>query len=256
MTVLIEERPSDGVVLLRLNRPDVHNALNTELRRVLAQRFSALSADTTTRCIVLTGNTKTFAAGADLKEIADDTSVDIAARNIMALWKPITDCQKPIIAAVNGVALGAGCELALHADIIICGKSATFAQLELGVGLMPGGGATQRLVRAIGKYQTMMMVLTGEPVSGERAAAMGLASEVVDDDDVVDRAIRLAQKIAAMPPVAVRLAKEAVVSGAEMSLSAGLLFERRLFESNFSTQDKQEGIAAFIEKRPPRYTGK
>jgi enoyl-CoA hydratase len=255
MTVLMEEHPSDGVVLLRLNRPDVHNALNTELRTALAQRFAALSADAATRCIVLTGNTKAFAAGADLKEIADDSSVDMAARNVMALWRPITDCRKPIIAAVNGVAYGAGCELALHADIIICGKNTKFSQPELRVGLLPGGGGTQRLVRAIGKYQTMKMVLSGEPVTGEQAAAMGLASEVVDDDHVVDRALALATTIAAMPPIAVQLAKEAVVAGAEMSLSAGLLFERRLFESNFSTQDQKEGIAAFIEKRPARYTG-
>ncbi|MEX0745119.1 MAG: enoyl-CoA hydratase-related protein [Phycisphaeraceae bacterium] len=256
MSVVIIEKPSEGVVLLRLNRPEARNALNNEVRRQLAGLFQSLGEDTETRCIVITGDLKAFAAGADLKEIADDTPMDIMQRQVLNLWRPIASCPKPVIAAVNGVALGGGCELALHADIIIAGEGAKFGQPEVRVGVMPGGGATQRLMRSIGKYKTMMMVLTGLPVSGAEAFAMGLASEVVPDDEVVARALEVASVIAAQAPLGVMLTKEAAMAGADAALDSGLLLERRLFELLFSSEDQKEGMQAFAQKREPSFKGR
>ncbi|HRP97132.1 MAG TPA: enoyl-CoA hydratase-related protein [Rhodocyclaceae bacterium] len=256
MSIVIVEKPSDGVVLLRLNRPEARNALNTELRLRLAELFAELGDDRQTRSIVVTGDMRAFAAGADLKEIVDDAPVDIMQRGVLRLWKVIADCPKPVIAAVNGVALGGGCELALHADIIIAGDNARFGQPEVRVGVMPGGGATQRLMRTIGKYRTMLLVLTGEAITGREAAAMGLASEAVADDAVVDRALEVAARIAAMPPIAVGLIKEATLAGADAALNTGLLLERRLFELLFSTRDQKEGMRAFAEKRAAHFEGR
>lgn len=256
MSIVIVEKPSDGVVLLRLNRPEARNALNTELRLRLAELFAELGDDRQTRSIVVTGDMRAFAAGADLKEIVDDAPVDIMQRGVLRLWKVIADCPKPVIAAVNGVALGGGCELALHADIIIAGDNARFGQPEVRVGVMPGGGATQRLMRTIGKYRTMLLVLTGEAITGREAAAMGLASEAVADDAVVDRALEVAARIAAMPPIAVGLIKEATLAGADAALDTGLLLERRLFELLFSTRDQKEGMRAFAEKRAAHFEGR
>ena len=256
MSVVIVEKPSKGVVLLRLNRPEARNALNNEVRRELAGLFQTLGEDTETRCVVITGDQKAFAAGADLKEIVDDTSMDIMQRQVLKLWKPLASCPKPVIAAVNGVALGGGCELALHADIIIAGEGARFGQPEVTVGVMPGGGATQRLMRSIGKYKTMMMVLTGLPISGVEAYAMGLASEVVPDDEVVERALEVAAVIAAKAPLGVMLTKEAAMAGADAALDSGLLLERRLFELLFSSEDQKEGMQAFAQKREPSFNGR
>jgi enoyl-CoA hydratase/carnithine racemase len=256
MALVLVEHPSDGVALVRLNRPEAHNALSTALRIELTGVIDRLGKDTETRCIIVTGNEKAFAAGADLKEIVQDTPQEIMERGVLKLWKIIASCPKPIIAAVNGVAYGGGCELALHADIIIAGEKASFGQPEVRVGVMPGGGATQRLMRAVGKYHTMMMVLTGEPISGVRAAQMGLASEAVPDAQVLTRAIEVAKTIASMPPIAIQFTKEAVMHGADASLDAGLLLERRLFEMLFSTQDQKEGMTAFAEKRTPKFVGK
>lgn len=256
MALVLVERPSDGVALVRLNRPEAHNALSTALRIELTGVIKSLGEDTDTRCIVVTGNEKAFAAGADLKEIVHDNPLEIMERGVLRLWKIIASCPKPIIAAVNGVAYGGGCELALHADIIIAGENASFGQPEVRVGVMPGGGATQRLMRAVGKYHTMMMVLTGEPISGVRAAQIGLASEAVPDDQVLARALAVATTISRLPPVAIRFTKEAVMAGADASLDTGLLLERRLFEMLFSTQDQKEGMTAFAEKRPPSFKGK
>lgn len=256
MSVVLVEKPSEGVVLLRLNRPEARNALNDELRRKLAELFQALGEDSQTRCIVITGDRKAFAAGADLKEIVDDTPIDIMQRRVLALWKPIASCPKPVIAAVNGVALGGGCELALHADIIIAGEQARFGQPEVRVGVMPGGGATQRLMRSIGKYKTMLMVLTGKPMTGREAHAMGLVSDVVPDDEVVAHALEIATGIAALAPLGVRLTKEAALAGADAALDSGLLLERRLFELLFASEDQKEGMRAFAQKREPRFNGR
>ncbi len=256
MAIINVEHPSDGVVLLRLNRPEARNALNTELRHALSALFDDLGCDPQVRCIVITGDDRAFAAGADLKEIVDDGPIEIMQRGVLKLWRSLAHCPKPVIAAVNGVALGGGCELALHADIIVAGEGARFGQPEVRVGVMPGGGATQRLMRAIGKYKTMKLVLTGETITGREAAEMGLASEVVADERVVPRALEMAETIAAMPPIAIAMTKEAVMAGADAALDAGLLLERRLFEFQFATRDQKEGMRAFAEKRSPRFEGR
>ncbi len=256
MPLVLLEHPYDGVALLRLNRPAARNALNTDLRTQLAALFAQLGDDAATRSIVITGDRKAFAAGADLKEIAGDTPIDMLQRPVLKLWRTIAGCPKPVIAAVNGVALGGGCELALHADIIIAGEHATFGQPELRVGIMPGGGATQRLMRAIGKYQAMLLLLTGAPVSGVRAAALGLASETVPDDQVLERALEIARTIADLPPIAVRLTKEAALAGADAALDTGLALERHAFELLFASHDQKEGMQAFIDKREPRFEGR
>lgn len=256
MSVVIVEKPSEGVSLVRLNRPDARNALNTEMRTALAGAFREFSEDKETRCIVLTGGSDVFAAGADLKEIAGDDPIDMLERRVLQFWKVIAACPKPIVAAVNGLALGGGCELALHADIIVAGENARFGQPELRVGVMPGGGATQRLMRALGKYRAMKMMLTCESISGAEAAAMGLASEAVADDQVLERALAMAWTIAGLPPVAVQLTKEAALAGADAPLDTGLLLERRSFELLFSTEDQKEGMRAFVEKRDPDFQGR
>lgn len=256
MALVLRENPAPGVVLLRLNRPEARNALNTALRGELAEHFSALAEDGDARCVVLTGDDRAFAAGADLKEIVDDGPVEIMARKVRRFWKVIETCPIPIVAAVRGVALGGGCELALQADIIVAGEGARFAQPEVRVGVMPGGGGTQRLMRAVGKYRAMKMILTGEPVSGREAAAMGMASEAVPDDRVLDRALEIARTIAALPPLAVRLTKEVALAGADASLDTGLTMERRLFEMLFATADQKEGMRAFAERREPSFLGR
>ncbi len=254
-TVLLE-RPLEHIALVRLNRPEAKNALNTDLRSQLAEYFQQLGDDPTVRCIVLTGNSNVFAAGADLKEIADADPINMMQRRILYFWKVIAGCPKPVIAAVNGPALGGGCELALHADIIIAGENAKFRQPEVCVGVMAGGGGTQRLVRAIGKYHAMKMLLTGELVSAKEALDMGFVSSVVPDNEVLDAAMKMAARIAAMPPLAIMQTKEVVLAGADVSLETGLMLERKAFELLFASRDQKEGMKAFIEKRKPVFEGR
>jgi len=254
--LVLRERPADGVELLRINRPEAMNALNMPLRLALADIFTELAASTEVRCIVITGNEKAFMAGADLKEMADKGTVEVMGIDALKLWAAIGDCPLPVVAAVNGFALGGGCELAMHTDIIIAGEKAKFGQPEIRVGIMPGGGGTQRLTRAVGKFKAMKMMLTGEPVSGADACAMGLASEVVADDRVLPRALEIASTIAAMPPLSVKRIKETILAGQDTSLAAGLMLERRAFETLFDTEDQAEGMQAFIEKRKPDYKGR
>lgn len=254
--LVLQEQLGDGIVLLRLHRPTVRNALNLALRRELAALFNALSDQDDVRCIVITGDEKAFCAGADLREYVEATPTDIIARNMHVLWGAIADCPKPVIAAVNGYALGGGCELAMHADIIIAGQSAKFGQPEVKIGLMPGGGATQRLTRVAGKFMAMKLLLTGQLISAEDAQAIGLVSAIVADDQVLAEALTLAREIAAQAPLAVRLIKEAVLESMNGSLDAGLRSERRAFQVMFSSSDKTEGIRAFLEKRSPVFIGK
>lgn len=256
MPLVLLENPADGIALLRMNRPEAMNALNTATRMELVDHFRALSADDSIRCMVITGNEKAFVAGADLKEMSDKGTVDMTLGKVRDLWRVIAGCPHPVIAAVNGFAFGGGCELAMHADIIIAGESAKFGQPEVRVGIMAGGGGTQRLPRAVGKFKAMKMLLTGEPVSGREAFEMGLASEVVDDVQVLDRAMELAATIAALPPLAIRQTKEAVLTGADCSLDAGLTLERKSFDILFDTEDQKEGMRAFMEKRDPEFKGK
>jgi enoyl-CoA hydratase/carnithine racemase len=256
MSEVVLERPAGDVALIRLNRPEVRNALNMAVRRRLAEHFTALGADEATRCIVITGSEKVFAAGADLRDMVERTPVDMMMRRAEALWQPIASCPKPVIAAVNGYALGGGCELAMHADIIIAGEGASFGQPEVRVGIMPGAGGTQRLTRAVGKYRAMRMLLTGEPVPARDALAMGLVSEVVPDGEVLAAALRVAASIAALPPLAVMQIKEAVLAGQDASIDAALLIERKAFQLLFSTADQKEGMRAFLEKRKPEFQGR
>jgi enoyl-CoA hydratase len=254
--LVLLERPAEGVVLLRINRPEARNALNSEVRKLIARHMQELGEDTTTRAIVLAGNEKSFAAGADIKEMAGIGTIEALQRGVHKLWRSIAGCPKPVIAAVTGYALGGGCELAMTCDIIVAGESARFGQPEVKIGILPGGGGTQRLARAVGKYKAMKYVLTGDMMSAKEAFDMGLASEVVPDPEVEGRAIDLARQIAALPPLAVQLAKEAVLAGMDAPLTSALALEAKSLQILFSSQDQKEGMAAFIEKRKPKFIGR
>ena len=251
--LLLETRPVDGVVRLQLNRPEVLNALNLALRRAIAEAMTRLDADDSIRAIVLGGSDRAFCAGADLHEYVDATPPEIVGRDMDRLWGAIASCRKPIIAAVRGHALGGGCELAMHADLIVAGESARFGQPEVLIGLMPGGGATQRLTRAVGKFRALKLLLTGTPIGAAEALRVGLATEVVADQEVEGRTIALAQEIAALPGLAVRFIKRAVLDSEESSLDQGLEMERRSFQLLFATAEKSEGVRARLEKRPARF---
>lgn len=256
MPTIIREDTDPGVVLLRLNRPEARNALNSALREELSDQFQSLSRDQEVKAIVVTGSKEVFAAGADLKEIVDATPIEMMERRVLDHWRNISRCPKPVIAAVNGFALGGGCELALHADIIIAGRGAKFGQPEVKVGVIAGGGATQRLVRAIGKYKAMRLLLTGELISADEAFAMGFVSRVVEDDEVVSSAIETAVGIAKLPPLAIAYTKEVILAGEDISLDAALLLERRTFEMLFASSDQKEGMRSFLEKRAPHFVGR
>lgn len=256
MSVLLVERPSDGVALLRLNRPDALNALNLEIRKAIAAALRELRDDPTIRAVVVTGNEKSFAAGADLKELRSLSGVGMMDYGIHKIWDEIAAFPKPLIAAVNGFALGGGCELAMHCDIIVAGEGARFGQPEVGVGILPGGSGTQRLTRAVGKYKAMYLTLTGEQVTGKDAAAMGLASIVVPDAEVLPKALSIATRITRLAPIAVQFVKEAVIRGEDASLETGLSLERKMMWVLMNTEDKAEGMDAFISKRKPDFKGR
>jgi enoyl-CoA hydratase len=256
MTEVLCESPRNGVALVRINRPQVKNAINMRVRELLTEHFTRLGGDDDVRCIVLTGNEEAFVAGADIGEMADLTPTELMLRRNHLHWRAIASCPKPVIAAVNGFALGGGCELAMHADIIIAGEGAKFGQPEIRVGIMPGAGGTQRLTRAVGKFKAMKMVLTGEPVTAAEAEAIGLVSEVVPDAEVLERALKMAERIAAMPPLAVMQIKEVLLAGQDASLETALMLERKAFQMLFDSRDQKEGMKAFAEKRKPRYQGR
>ncbi len=252
---VIFERPSEAIAVVRINRPQVRNALNMPVRRQLADIFDGFVDDTGLRCVVLTGNSESFAAGADIQDMAEIGAVDMYLRHNERLWEAIGRCPQPVIAAVNGFALGGGLELAMHADIIVAGHGARFGQPEVRVGIMPGAGGTQRLTRAVGKFQAMRLCLTGEIIDAEEAYAMGLVSKLVPDDEVFAAAMDMAGLMARLPPLALAQIKEVILMGQDASLSAALALERKALQVLFATADKNEGMRAFIEKRPPRYTG-
>jgi enoyl-CoA hydratase/carnithine racemase len=256
MDEILREDVGEGVVLLRLNRPDALNALSLSLRVALAEHLDALDAAPAVRAIVITGDEKAFAAGADLLELRKRTVHDAQFKASRVAWVALEACQKPLIAAVNGYALGGGCELALHCDIIIAGESAKLGQPEVKVGIMPGAGGTQRFTRATGKYRGLRYLLTGDMIPAQTAFALGLVSEVVPDAEVLPHALKLAAKIAAMPPVAVASIKEVVGLGADAPLATALNLERKAFQLLFATEDREEGIAAFVEKRKPVFKGR
>ena len=254
--VVLVEHPAAGIALIRINRPEARNALNLEVRRLLARHLTEMGEDDAIRCVVLTGNEKSFAAGADIKEMAGAGTIEMLARGTHKLWRTIAACPKPVIAAVNGFALGGGCELAMTCDIIIAGASAKFGQPEVKIGIIPGGGGTQRLTRAAGKYKALRYILTGDLFGAKEAFDMGLVSEIAPDAEVEKRAIEMAQQIAALPPLAIQMAKEAVLRGMDAALDTGLALETKAAQILFSSQDQKEGMAAFIEKRKPKFQGR
>ncbi len=248
---------TDGPVgVVRLNRPEVRNALNLRLMEELVQALEAFDADPAVGCILLEGNDAAFAAGADIAEMADAGAVEMLLRDQFARWDRIRRVKKPIVAAVSGYALGGGCELAMLCDIVVASSTAQFGQPEIGLGVMPGAGGTQRLTRAVGKNRAMEMVLTGRLISAQEALAAGLILKAVPLEVYRAEAMLLAKDIAARPPIAVRLAKEAVLKSFDTFLEAGLEFERKNFYLLFATGDAREGMRAFLEKRPPDWTGR
>lgn len=253
---LLIEGPEQGVQVFTLNRPEALNALNTELLANLSRALDDAEANPEVRAVVITGSQKAFAAGADINEMAARDLVGILEDPRIAHWERIARFTKPLIAAVNGFALGGGCELAMHADILIAGENARFGQPEINLGIMPGAGGTQRLVRKVGESLAMRMVLTGEPIDAKRALEAGLVSETCQPELTVEKAIGVARTIARKAPIAVRLTKESVRKASDMSLADGLRFERHAFTVLAGTADRQEGLDAFLEKRKPRFTGR
>lgn len=256
MSEVLREQPSDGVVLLRLNRPELMNALSMHVRELLAKEFNALAVDESVRCVVITGDEKAFAAGGDVSELVKRKVIDDEFPRSRAAWLAIESFPKPVIGAVNGFALGGGCELAMHCDILIAGEGAKFGQPEVKLGIMPGAGGTQRLLRVAGKFAAMRWLLTGDMLGAAEALRIGLVSEVVPDTEVLPHALKLASKIAALPPLAVAAIKESVLLGADVPLSTALPLERKAFQLLFASEDREEGIKAFQERRKPQFKGR
>jgi enoyl-CoA hydratase len=244
------------VALVELNRPKELNALNPQLMTELRDALIALDANEAVRVVVLTGNEKAFAAGADIKQMADKSAIDMFRLDQFSTWDQLYKTKKPIIAAVSGFALGGGCELAMTCDMIIASETAVFGQPEIKIGVLPGAGGTQRLTKALGKAKAMEMILTGRFLSAIDAEKQGLVNRVVPVELYLEEAFRLAAEIAQMSPVAVRLAKEAVLRSFETSLEAGLQYERKNFYLAFASDDQTEGMQAFIEKRKPDFKGR
>jgi enoyl-CoA hydratase len=250
--ILVETRGAVG--LITLNRPKALNALSSGLVRDLGAALDAFEKDAAVRAIVLTGNEKAFAAGADIKEMATKSFVDAYVQDFITDgWERITTCRKPIVAAVAGFALGGGCEVAMMCDFIIAADTARFGQPEITLGILPGAGGTQRLTRAVGKSKAMDMCLTGRQMDAAEAERAGLVSRVVPAESLLAEAIKAAEKIAAMSLPAVMMAKEAVNMAFESTLREGVHFERRMFQATFALEDQKEGMAAFVEKRPPAF---
>ena len=251
-TILVtrEER----VATITLNRPEALNALNSQVMIEFTTAAAELDTDPGIGAIIVTGNEKAFAAGADIKEMADLSFADVFSADFFAAWSKFAATRTPTIAAVAGYALGGGCELAMTCDVLIAADSAKFGQPEIKLGVLPGMGGSQRLTRAIGKAKAMDLILTGRTIDAAEADRSGLVSRVVPADSLLDEANTVAARIAGMSLTAARMAKEAVNRAFESSLAEGLLYERRLFHSAFATEDQTEGMAAFGEKRPPRFT--
>jgi enoyl-CoA hydratase len=245
-----------GYAIVQFNRTEVLNAINMELMSELVDALEGLDKDDGVRCVILTGNEKAFAAGADIKEMADASAVEMLTRDQFARWDKIRKIKKPIIAAVSGFALGGGCELAMTCDMIIASETARFGQPEINIGVMPGAGGTQRLTRAVGKAKAMEIVLTGKTFTADEARQWGLVNKVVPVEYYLQEAKDLAKEIATKPPVAVRLAKEAVLKSFDTTIEGGLEFERRNFYLLFASDDQKEGMKAFVDKRKPDWKGK
>jgi len=253
---LVEQSRDGHVALLRLNRPEARNALSPELMDELATAVEELDADPEVRCAVIAGSDEVFAAGADIRALRDRTFEEALRHPAAAFWRRVAAAKTPLVAAVSGFALGGGCELALLCDLIVASETAEFGQPEITLGIIPGGGGTQRLARVLGKQRAMELVLTGGRIGAREAERMGLVNEVAAEGEWLERAVDLAQRVARRPPIAVRLAKQAVLAADETGLAAGLEHERRLYEIAMATEDRIEGMDAFLEKRRPEFKGR
>jgi enoyl-CoA hydratase len=254
--ILVNEQYDTSVALIQLNRPKELNALNLQLMQELRDTLQQLDKNNQVRAIVITGNDQAFAAGADIKQMAEKSAMEMLQTDQFSTWDQIRKTKKPIIAAVSGFALGGGCELAMTCDMIIASETAKFGQPEIKIGVMPGAGGTQRLTKAIGKVKAMELVLTGRFLSAEEALSYRLINKIVPVEMYLREAVALAKEIAQMAPIAAQLAKEAVNRSFETHLEEGLHFERKNFYLAFASEDQKEGMKAFIEKRKPEYKGK
>jgi enoyl-CoA hydratase/carnithine racemase len=253
---LVESSRDGHVALLRLNRPEARNALSPEMMEQLAGELERLDPDPEVRCVVIAGSEKVFAAGADIKAMSERSFAEALRHPAASFWRRLAAIKTPMIAAVSGYALGGGCELALACDMIVAAEGAQFGQPEITLGIIPGGGGTQRLARVLGKQRAMQLVLTGERFDAATALELGLVNEVVEGGGWLDEAMALAATVAERPPIAVRLAKQAVLVAEETALSPGIENERRLYELAMATEDRVEGMTAFLEKREPKFEGK
>ncbi len=252
----VEVERFDTVAVVRMNRPERRNALSPAVMEQLATAIGELDADEQARCIVIAGTEEVFAAGADIKAMAERTFQEVLEASTMPFWQRVADCRTPLIAAVSGFALGGGCELALLCDMIVADADARFGQPEITLGIIPGGGGTQRLARVLGKQLAMEYVLTGRRFDAEMGLKMGLVNKVVKKGRWLQEAMEFAHTVAERPPIATRLAKQAVIAAEETALSAGLENERRLYELAMATEDRVEGMKAFLEKRDPEFKGR
>ena len=253
---LLISTENDCIRVLTLNRPEARNALRTPLLRKLAEALTEADRDDRIRCVVVTGGPEIFAAGADINEMKDSGAVDAILDVRVDLWDEVSRFRKPLIGAINGFCLGAGNELLLRCDISVAGEGAKFGQPEINVGIMAGAGGTQLLTKQIGKAKSMLLNLAGEFLSAEQAYTAGLVSEVVPDAEVMERAMKLAVKISRKSPLGVRLIKESILAAEDLSVKDALAYERRAFSILFASEDKNEGVSAFLEKRHPKFTGR
>lgn len=254
--IIVTPEYQKHIALIQLNRPKELNALNLELMGEIRDALKELDQNDAVRAIIITGNERAFAAGADIKQMAGKGTIDMWKTDQFSTWDQINKTRKPIIAAVSGFALGGGCELAMSCDMIVASETAQFGQPEIKIGVMPGAGGTQRLTRAIGKARAMEMVLTGNFISAEEAKSYGLVNKVVPVELYLAEAVKLAKSVASMSPIATQMAKESVKRAFETHLEEGLQFERKNFYMLFAAEDQKEGMNAFVEKRKPDFKGK
>jgi enoyl-CoA hydratase len=254
--IIVNATYARHIGLIQLNRPKELNALNLQLMQEIKQALIDFDNNDEVRCIIITGNERAFAAGADIKQMESRTAIDMLKIDQFETWDQIRKTKKPVIAAVSGFCLGGGCELAMTCDMIVASDSAKFGQPEIKLAIMPGAGGTQRLTRAVGKALAMEMVLTGKFISAEEAFDAGLINRVVPEELYLDEAVKLANEVAQQSPVAVRLAKESVLKAFETGLQEGLYFERKNFYMCFASEDQKEGMNAFVEKRKAEFKGK
>jgi enoyl-CoA hydratase/carnithine racemase len=253
---MVETSVDGHVALCQLNRPEARNALSPRLMDELATAVEGFDADPEARCIVIAGSDEVFASGADIRALRERSFEEALRHPAAGFWRRLAACKTPIVAAVSGWALGGGCELALLCDLIVASETAEFGQPEITLGIIPGGGGTQRLERVVGKQRAMDLVLTGRRIGAREAERLGLVNQVAGAGEWLERALELAHRVAARPPIAARLAKQAVLAAEETALSAGLEHERRLYELAMATEDRIEGMDAFLEKRRPQFKGR